>query len=337
MNVPKSSLEYSHFPVMLNEVLKVCAPKIGGSYVDCTFGGGGYSIELLKFSKTKVIALDRDILTKKKADEIKNKYSDRFSFHNEKFSNLNKILSEKNKVDAIIFDLGISSNQLFDLKRGFSFKSKGKIDMNMGLASTSAEEILNTFDEYNLNLIIGVLGEEKESSRIAKNIIKARDIQKISTVSDLVRIIESSKKFDYKKKINICTKTFQALRIFVNKETTELIEGIVNATKFVKEGGKIIIISFHSIEDKIVKFFFKNYSPKKSNPSRYSPLNERKNIFFKNFKKNLLVPTVKEVKKNPPSRSAKLRYVVRNSKEFNEPKDFKIKFDKYLQLESTNA
>ena len=161
-------------------------------------------------------------------------------------------------MDAIIFDLGLSSYQLKDMSRGFSFKSNQKIDMNMGLANLSAEKILNDCDEHNLKLIIKILGEEKEASKIVKNIVKGRKLKKISTVFVLVDIIKKSKKKDFSKKINILTKTFQALRIFVNKETTELIEGIIKATKFIKSDGKIIVISFHSIEDKIVKFYFSN-------------------------------------------------------------------------------
>jgi 16S rRNA (cytosine1402-N4)-methyltransferase len=338
MNVPITSLESSHFPVMLNEVIKVCSPLEGGYFIDCTFGGGGYSKEILKYSDTKVIALDRDIFIKNKAEKIKQKYKNRFSFFTEKFSNLEKVLNRKDKADAIIFDLGMSSFQLLDLSRGFSFKSKDKIDMNMGLASLSAEEILNTYEEHSLKLILKVLGEEKEASKIVKNIIKARKIKKISTVSELVEIIEKSKKKNFKKKINLCTKTFQALRIFVNKETTELIEGIISATKFVKVGGKIIVISFHSIEDKIVKFYFNNYSLSKAKPSRYLPENDNtKSIFFENYRNNILKPTKKEIFDNPPSRSAKLRYVIRNDQKFTNPEDLKFKFKKYLDLEAINV
>ena len=142
------------------------------------------------------------------------------------------------------------------MSRGFSFNSKEKIDMSMGLSNLSAEEVINNYDEHTLLLIIKVLGEEKEASKIVRNIIKARKEKKISKVFELVEIVKKSKKKDYTKKINVCTKTFQALRIFVNKETTELIEGIIQATKLIKSGGKIILISFHSIEDKIIKILF---------------------------------------------------------------------------------
>ena len=255
MNVAQTSLDPPHFPVMLKEIIEICSPKKGGNFVDCTFGSGGYTKELLKFPNTKVIALDRDKGAITEAEKLKKKFSKRFSFYNEKFSNLDLIINEKNDIDTFIFDLGISSNQLLDLDRGFSFKSNKRIDMNMGLSEISAEEVLNDFDEKNLKLIIKTFGEEKEGSRIAKNIVRAREKKRISLVPEFVKIIEASKRKIFKKKINVCTKTFQALRIFVNKEITELVEGIAKATKFLKADGKIVVVTFHSIEDKIIKFF----------------------------------------------------------------------------------
>ena len=339
MIVPITSLETSHYPVMLNEVIKICEPELGGYFIDCTFGGGGYTKELLKFPNTKVIALDRDKIAKKKADSIKNNYPERFTFHNEKFSNLDKVLEGNYaKADSIIFDLGLSSFQLRDLSRGFSFKSKDRIDMGMGLSSLSAEEVINDYEENDLKLIIKIFGEENEASKITKNIIKERKIKKITKVSELVAIIEKSKRKDYTKKINVCTKTFQALRIFVNKEITELVEGIIKATKYVKPGGKIIIVSFHSIEDKIIKFYFSNYSKNKSNPSRYLPEAVKERIiFFEDYRNILFRPSGKEVLDNPPSRSAKLRYAIRNSEKFLNPTKLKDKFRKYLNLESINV
>ena len=332
----KKSQDHFHFPVMLPEVIKACSPSNGGSFVDCTFGGGGYSREILKFPNTKVIALDRDSHVKDKAQKIKEQYLDRFSFFNERFSNLDRVIKKEDKVDAIIFDLGLSSFQLLDLSRGFSFKSKDKIDMSMGLTKLSAEQVLNEYDEDYLKIILKTFGEENEASRISRNIVKARSIKKISTVSELVKIIEDSKKKDYSKKINVCTKTFQALRIFVNKETTELIDGMIKATKLIKAGGKIIIISFHSIEDKIVKFYFSNYSKDKSKPSRYLPEDDNKNIFFESYKNNFIKPSENEIILNPPSRSAKLRFVVRNKNSFIYPDSLKSKFNKYLDLEELN-
>jgi 16S rRNA (cytosine1402-N4)-methyltransferase len=207
--------------------------------------------------------------------------------------------------------------------------------MQMGLSKISAEDVINTIDEQSLKLIIKILGEEQEAAKIAKNIIKARAIKKIDTVTELVRIIERSKKKNYNKKINVCTKTFQALRIFVNKETTELIEGLIKASQLIKFKGKIIAISFHSIEDKIIKYYFTNYSSNKSNPSRYLPTeNNQKNSFFEKYKNNFLTPSEEELIQNPPSRSAKLREAVRTKQEFIYPREFKEKFKKYTDIEN---
>ena len=330
------SLEKKHFPVMLDEVIQICLHDNKNKLIiDCTFGGGGYSKELLKFPNIKVIALDRDKSVISRAKNFEKNFSEKFSFYNEKFSNLDKIIKKENKPDIIIFDLGLSTFQLKDYSRGFSFKSNKKIDMQMGLSDRSAEDVINTVDEKNLKLIIKILGEEKEANRITRNIIKARAIKKIDTVSELVRIIESSKKKDYNKKINVCTKTFQALRIFVNKETTELIDGLIKASELIKPGGKIIIISFHSIEDKIIKYYFTNYSSNKSNPSRYLPTeNNQKNSFFEKYKNNFLTASPEELIKNPASRSAKLRKAIRTEQEFIYPKEFIEKFKKYIDIEN---
>ena len=338
MNSSTTSLATPHVPVMLEEVIKICSPSKGGIFLDCTFGGGGYSKELLKFSNTKVVALDRDSSVYKNAEKFKKKYPSQFSFFNEKFSNIDKIVGKDLRPDVIIFDLGLSMIQLMDYSRGFSFKSKKKIDMQMGLSSISAEDVVNKFDEKSLKLIIRIFGDEQEASKIAKNIILARKIKAITAVDELVQIIEKSKKKDFRKKINVSTKTFQALRIFVNKEVTELIKGIVNAAKILKPGGKILVISFHSIEDKIVKYFFSNFSSSRSKSSRYFPDHQEKNTFlFEDYKNKIFKPSLDEVNKNPPSRSAKLRYVTRSKNEFIFPDELILKFKKYLNLEKLHA
>ena len=188
----------------------------------------------------------------------------------------------------------------------------------MGLNDTSAFEVINNLSEKNLKSIIKILGEEKEASLIAKNIVKNRNIKKISNTGELVKIIEKSKKKNFLNKINPCTKTFQALRIFVNKEVTELIDGIIGATKKLKPGGKLLVISFHSIEDRIVKYFFANFSKNKSRPSRYLP--EKKfseNTLFDEYKNKLLRPSKQEIIKNSRSRSAKLRFAIRSKNKLN--------------------
>ena len=328
-----SPQDISHYPVMLDEVLKICNPENGGDFIDCTFGYGGFSNAILSYPKTKVIALDRDIHTKKYAEKIKKNYKDRFSFYNKKFSELSKNITTK-KFDFIIFDLGVSNMQILNLDRGFSFNSKTSIDMRMGLNLISANEVINSYSQQTLNDIIRLFGDEKESFKISKNIINERKKSPISSSFDLARIIKKSKKKDFNKKINISTKTFQALRIFVNKEFSELINGLIEATKLIKSGGKIIVISFHSLEDKIVKFFFTNYSKNKSKVSRYLPDLSKGSTLFENYKNKIVTPSSEEIIKNNASRSAKLRYITRCKNDFFYPNDLKKKFIKYLELEN---
>ena len=323
---------------MIKEIKKICYKRKKSNFLDCTFGAGGYSREFLKNKSAEVIALDRDLNSKKFAIEIKKKYPERFNFYNEKFSKIDEIFKDK-KFDYIIFDLGISSMQMNTYERGFSFKSNYRLDMGMGLNSINALKVVNDFSPGTLKIIIKILGEEKEASNIVKNIILERKKKQIYSGVQLSKIIEKSKKKKFGFKINPSTKTFQALRIFVNKEITELISGISNAAKLLKPSGKLIVVSFHSIEDKIVKYFFKNYSNNKSLKSRYIPINENetRGTFFENYKNKIIRPTEREIKENYNSRSAKLRIVTRNKNSFFEPLDFKKKFMKYLNIENNHA
>ena len=265
----------------------------------------------LNLSGATVQAIDRDKKVSSIAKKFEKEFPKRFKFNQIKFSQLDTLSEEY--VDVVIFDLGLSSIQLDDYERGFSFKSKKKLNMTMGLNEITALEAINNLGETDLKLIIKILGNEQEASRIAKNIIKFRNTEKILNTSDLVRIIEKVKK-DYSSKINPCTKTFQALRIFVNKEITELIHGVISATKKLKPGGKILIISFHSLEDRIVKYFFSNFSKNKSKPSRYFPDNRSPdNTLFKTYRNKVFTPSKLEIEKNNRSRSSKLRFAVRSN------------------------
>ncbi len=337
MNSKTSSLEFSHFPVMLSEIIQVSNPQKGGLFVDCTFGGGGYSKALLQYRNTKVIAIDRDSNVTSIANKLKKKFKNRFKFYQLKFSQMETVLKDEN-IDTIILDLGLSSIQLNNFSRGFSFKSKKNLDMTMGLNDKSAQYIINNLSESQLMLIIKILGEEKDAKKIARNIAKARVEKEIKRVDELVNIIEKSKKKNFSSKINPSTKTFQALRIFVNKEITELINGIIKATQLLRPGGKILIVSFHSIEDKIIKYFFKNFSRNRSKPSRYLPEVKNDNFcLFESYSNKVIKPSKNEIKNNNPSRSAKLRYATRSNKKFIFPTDLIKKFNKYLDIEAINV
>jgi len=332
MNAAMPPEKQKHFPVMIKQVLSIISPQHGGIYVDCTFGGGGYSKAILKHLNTKVIALDRDNITAHHAKELKKKFPKRFDYFNSKFSNLDEVYKSNEKPKAIIFDLGISSLQLDDPERGFSFKSNKSINMEMGLNKSSVYEAVNNLDKRELANIIKILGDEKDAKNIANHITSYRKKKTINTSEELSFIINKAKR-NYSNKKNPATKTFQALRIFVNEELSELILGLIAATKILSDGGYLIVVSFHSLEDKIVKYFFSLYSNLKNNPSRYFPLTENKSNLFTVKSKKPLTPERKEIIFNHRSRSAKLRFAIRSSNKFFFPEEFVKKFEKFAKVE----
>ena len=320
-----------HYPVLLKEIISIITPQYGGTFIDCTFGQGGYSKKILEFQNTKIIALDRDIESEKKANQIKENFGDRFVFKNIKFSQLNNLKLKHEEVKGVIFDLGYSYTQIKDPKKGLSFESVGSLNMQMGLNNYSAEDAINKLDEKELEKIFKFFGEEKESKFIAKNIIKERLRNKIDTQT-LVKIIDKTKR---KKnfKVNSATKVFQALRIFVNKEISELIFGLINATKVLKKDGVLAVVTFHSLEDKIVKYFFKSLSENKS-ISRYVPVTEQAETLFKLVEKKAIIPTEDEINENLPSRSAKLRYVIKKKNFYDFETDIHEQFKNLIEIEN---
>ena len=321
----------SHYPVLLSELISIITPQYGGTFIDCTFGQGGYSKKILNFAETKVIALDRDLDSQKNANIIQSSFEDRFLFKNIKFSQLNNLKLKNENIRGVIFDLGYSLNQIKDPKKGLSFETIGELNMKMGINEFSAKEAINILDKVELAQIFKYFGEEKDSNRIAHNIVEDRAKREITT-EELVRIIDSSKRKN-NSKIHSATKIFQALRIFVNKEISELIYGLINAAKIVKKDGVIAVVTFHSLEDKIVKYFFKSLSENKS-VSRYMPKGEEKVNLFKSINKKPIVPSEKEIKENPPSRSAKLRYVIKKEDFYDFETDILEKFDHLIKIEN---
>jgi len=270
--------------------------------LDATFGGGGHSFEILKrYSNVKIIALDQDKSVWKKAKNRFRGLEKRIYFLNLNFRDLNiyfkRDVEGKEKVDAVIFDLGLSSDQLENSKRGFSFMRDEPLLMTMKENPTkkdlTAKDIVNTWSEESLANIIYGYGEEKFSRRIAKGIIEARLKNKIETTFDLVKIIEENVPAIYKRgRLHFATKTFQALRIAVNDELGALETGLSEGFSVLKNGGRMAIISFHSLEDRIVKRFYKN----KKEKSEAILINKKP-----------IIPKAEEVKNNRKSRSAKLR------------------------------
>ena len=231
----------------------------------------------------------------------------------------------------MIFDLGYSYTQIKDPKKGLSFESTGSLNMQMGLNNYSAEDAINKLDEKELEKIFKFFGEEKESKFIARNIVKERLKNKIDTQT-LVKIIDKTKR---KKnfKVHSATKVFQALRILVNKEISELILGLINATKVLKKDGILAVVTFHSLEDKIVKYFFKSLSENKS-ISRYVPVTEQVETLFKLIEKKAIVPSEEEINENLPSRSAKLRYVIKKKNFYDFETDIHDQFKNLIEIEN---
>ena len=307
-----------HYPVLLKEIISVISPQHGGTFIDCTFGQGGYTKKILDFENTNVIALDRDLESLKIANQLKENFEDRFIFKNIKFSQLNNLKLKNENIRGVIFDLGYSYTQIKDPNKGLSFDTRGELNMQLGLNNYSAEDAINRLDE-------------KEGKYIARNIIKHRLKNKIDT-EGLVEIIDKSKKRK-NFKVHNATKVFQALRIFVNKEISELIFGLINAAKVLKKDGVLGVVTFHSLEDKIVKYFFKSLSENKS-ISRYSPVLKQEDTLFDLIHKKPITPSDEEISENPPSRSAKFRYAIKKTDFYDFETDVLDKFNYLIEIEN---
>ena len=320
-----------HYPVLLKEIISIISPQYGGTFIDCTFGQGGYTKKILEFKRTKVIALDRDPESEKVASKLQEKFEDRFKFKNLRFSQLKNLKLKNENIKGVIFDLGYSYTQMKDPNKGLSFDTDGKLNMQLGLNSFSAEEAINKLEQNDLEKIFKFFGDEKEGKFIAKNIVKQRINKKIDT-QGLVKIIDNSKRRK-NFRVNNSTKAFQALRIFVNKEISELIYGLINAAKILKKDGVLAVVTFHSLEDKIVKYFLKSLSENKS-ISRYTPLTEQSEILFDLIKRKPITPNDEELNENPPSRSAKLRYAIKKTDFFDFETDIEDKFKNLIEIEN---
>ena len=310
----KSNFNFIHKPVLLNESINLLTNKKNTIFIDGTFGDGGHTRALLEKNKTcKVYAIDRDPNVKENARFFQKKYNKRFKFIQGKISDLEKIASHenlKNKVSGILFDLGVSTRQLKDIKRGFSFQNDGPLDMRMEESGKTAEEFLNSQNEKKISDVIFEYGEERFSRKIAKAIINYKKKKRIERTLELVEIVKSVKKPSKNRFINPATKTFQAIRIYVNNEIEELKGGLISAINILKKKGRLAVISFHSLEDRIVKDFFNKHSGKIYNKSRYLPQPEPNNIIRESLKiitKKVIKPMKEEIELNYYSRSAKLR------------------------------
>ncbi len=298
----------THFPVMLPQVLETLCPQDGGIYVDATFGNGGYTEAILNTANCKVIALDRDPNVLPRVKELQAIYGDRLEFRAGCFGDFAELIGEQ--IDGAVFDIGVSSMQLDQGERGFSFSKNAPLDMRMSQSGQTAADIINNLPESELADLIYQYGEERKSRQIAAKIIATRKLKKIETTKELAEIIYSVIRRS-PNSIDPATRTFQALRIAVNDELGELQKGLSGATTRLKSQGRLVVVDFHSLEDRIVKTFFKNNVGKNRHVSRYAVKpQEQDNAIFKECSKAIF-PSEEEVRKNSRSRSAKLRYAVK--------------------------
>lgn len=313
----KKSHTNIHIPVLLYEMLDKLSPQDGETYIDATFGAGGYTKAILDATNNAVLhVIDRDISTKKYYEEIQKQFKDRkIFFHNINFSLMSQLNIE---VDGIIMDIGMSSMQIDEAKRGFSFMKEGPLRMTMDNSTEiDAEYIINYFREEKIEEIIRLYGEERQSKAIAKKIIEERKKKHITTTIELANIIRSVYPKRNYYKIDPATKSFQALRIFINSELTELEEGIESASKILKPNGRLIIVSFHGLEDRVIKSKFKSLCARIKQDGE----KEKGKKKFSFLNKKAIQASRVEVKKNRRSRSAKLRSIIRvNEIEENEDK-----------------
>ncbi len=307
----KEFVDKEHFPVLLREVKEFLNPQEGGVYVDCTFGRGSYSHMVLNCkNNTKVVAFDRDKTVLPFANELLQKYPDRFFFINDVFSNLERIKELGfDKVDGFMFDFGLSTMQISNQDRGFSFLKDGSLSMEMGKNKVSAKTIVNSYKEQEIADILYKYGDERKSRIIAKYIVNARKEKSIETTFELKSIIHSALKSPKAGKIDSATKSFQALRIYVNSELYHIEKALEKTIDLLNKDGKIITVSFHSLEDKIVKNFFNKLSKPPVAGSRHlvNPLEGNDFIKILSVEKKVITPQNDEVMLNKASRSAKMR------------------------------
>ncbi|MEO0348060.1 MAG: 16S rRNA (cytosine(1402)-N(4))-methyltransferase RsmH [Pseudomonadota bacterium] len=317
MNICALNNHYrDHYPVMLHEVVQSLAlDKLdNATVIDATFGAGGYTKSLLLHPQVKVFAFDCDPSTKQYADKLTLEFGKRFNYINSNFANLahEMSISDHNEVNGIVFDLGVSSMQLDHGERGFSFSKEGPLDMRMSNTGKTAADLLAIIDEEDLASIIKNYGEEQQAYRIANKIIEHRDRKPITTTTQLTEIIHSVKKRGGSK-IDPATKTYQALRLAVNHELENLESSLEQAWKLLAPGGRMSVVCFHGLEERVLKKFIQKHQKPKVKINKYRP---PKNEFIGKSVLNLLgnksvTPQTSEIEINPRSRSASLRIMIK--------------------------
>ena len=293
-----------HIPVLIRPLIAAVSP-VSGVWLDGTFGAGGYARALLQAGADKVIGVDRDPLAFQMAADWVGDYADRIALVEGVFSRLDTYATD---LDGVVLDLGVSSMQLDLAERGFSFMRDGPLDMRMSQQGQSAADICNTADEAELADIIYLYGEERASRRIAKAIVAARPL---TTTGQLAKVVEGCLPRQKPGQSHPATRTFQALRIAVNNEYGELAEGLMAAERALKPGGQLAVVTFHSVEDRMVKRFLQLRGGGQANANRYAPATDQAPAAFRVEKRKAIGPDDTELAENPRARSAKLRVAIR--------------------------
>lgn len=292
-----------HVPVMIAEVIEMLAPKPGGTYVDGTFGGGGYSRAILEAADCRVLGIDRDPDAIARGQTLVKQFPGQLVLVQAPFSRMDEIADES---DGVVLDLGVSSFQFDEPARGFSFREDGPLDMRMDKAGQSAADFVNRADEATLTDVISRFGEERQARRIARAIVAARPVTRTAQLAEIVAKTLGPAAQRYA--AHPATRTFQALRIYVNDELGELARGLEAAARILKPTGRLAVVSFHSLEDRIVKQFLTARGTSVARGSRHAPETERTTkAQFRILTPRPRTPGAAEIKRNPRARSARLR------------------------------
>ena len=297
-----------HLPVMLAEVLKTLEPRDGAHYIDGTFGGGGYARAILEACDCRVLGIDRDPEAIARGEKLAALYPGRLTLVHGDFSQMDRLLAASGEqgTNGVVLDLGVSSFQFDEPERGFSFRADGPLDMRMSMNGISAADVVNTADEETLALIIARYGEERQARRIARAVVAARPLTRTGELAELVsRALGPAAA---RQPIHPATRTFQALRIHVNDELGELAAALEAATRALKPQGRLAVVSFHSLEDRIVKRFFAEHGGAAPRVSRHAPEARRASQpLYRLLGARPQTPGAAEIAGNPRARSAKLR------------------------------
>jgi 16S rRNA (cytosine1402-N4)-methyltransferase len=299
-----------HVPVLAREVVDALRPRDGGRYLDGTFGAGGYTSAMLDRAECQVIAIDRDPDAIAAGQAMAERYAPRLRLIEGRFGDMAELLSAEGveEVDGVALDLGVSSMQFDQADRGFSFRASGPLDMRMEKRGPSAADLVNEADEAELADILWRYGEERKSRRVARAIVEARKLKRIETTGELAEIVRRAVGPQGRDESDPATRTFQALRIAVNDELGELERGLAAAEKVLAPGGRLAVVSFHSLEDRAVKDFVRARAGRTPGPSRHAPPRQSaRAATLKDLTRKPVAPSAQEIAANPRARSARLR------------------------------